>query len=85
MDWTYDTDPATQGRPPALVSLPAELRNRIYDYVLAEERNIRITPQLRVPALLHTSRQVRAETRYTWFTVNQFRIVRIFCLGYIDI
>lgn len=85
MDWTYDKDLAGQDRISPLLSLPPELRNRIYEYVLAEERDIRITPQLRVSALLHTSRQVRAETGYMWFEVNLFRIVRVFCLGYIDI
>ena len=66
---------------PSLLSLPAELRNRIYEYALAEQRSIKITPGLRTPALLRASSQLRREARPIWFEVNSFRLVSIFRLA----
>lgn len=60
-----------------LLSLPAELRNRIYEYALIEENEIAITADLHVPALLQTSRQIRREARSLYFEKNTFTAVRV--------
>ena len=60
-----------------LLALPAEIRIRIYELALVEEDDsIELTPNLRVPSLLHTSSQIRRETRPIWFDRNEFAIVR---------
>lgn len=57
-----------------LLALPAELRVAIYEYTLTEDDKIvNMTPRLRLPGLLSTCRQVRAETISIWFSeVNSF-------------
>ncbi|KAK5739142.1 hypothetical protein LTR17_005443 [Elasticomyces elasticus] len=53
-----------------LFSLPAELRNAIWEYVLIEpdaERGVTITPSLELPTLHSVSRLVRYETMSIWY------------------
>ncbi|KAK5739642.1 hypothetical protein LTR17_005126 [Elasticomyces elasticus] len=53
-----------------LFSLPAELRNAIWEYVLIEpdaERGVTVTPSLELPALHSVSRLVRYETMSIWY------------------
>lgn len=60
-----------------LPRLPAELRNRIYELVLVEgtvEVFRHIRKIWKSPALLHTSRQIRAEASSIYFGGNSFLI-----------
>ncbi|KAK5711052.1 hypothetical protein LTR15_012699 [Elasticomyces elasticus] len=60
---------------PLLFRLPAELRNEIYEMVLLQRNpvhSIQVNRDLRVPALLQVSRQVREETLKIWFEGNGF-------------
>lgn len=60
---------------PALLSLPAELRNRIYRLALVQDAEIRIAPSHSPPpepALLSTCRQVRGEARNIYYQDNTF-------------
>ncbi|KAK3710460.1 hypothetical protein LTR37_010303 [Vermiconidia calcicola] len=56
-----------------LLGLPAELRTLIYEYSLVEQRSIRVTKQLKQPALLLTCRQVRTEALELWYRSNTFK------------
>ncbi|SMY19249.1 unnamed protein product [Zymoseptoria tritici ST99CH_1A5] len=58
--------------PSSLLTICAELRNRIYEDVLLANRNIEITKALREPALLSTCRKIREETRDMWYRQNKF-------------
>lgn len=58
-----------------LLSLPPELRNRIYRYVLVTRKKIRIKKVSQLPAeppLLRTCRLVRQEARAIWHCENVF-------------
>ncbi|KAK5121096.1 hypothetical protein LTR85_005580 [Meristemomyces frigidus] len=57
----------------ALLRLPAEIRNAIYGYALAEDE-IAVTAGLQQPPLLHICRQVRVEALGLWYTSNDFVI-----------
>ncbi|KAK3630330.1 hypothetical protein LTR56_017506 [Elasticomyces elasticus] len=60
---------------PPLFRLPAELRNEIYEMVLLQRNpvhSLQVNRDLRVPALLQVSRQVRHETLKIWFEGNGF-------------
>ncbi|KAK4945834.1 hypothetical protein LTR10_014925 [Elasticomyces elasticus] len=60
---------------PLLFRLPAELRNDIYEMVLLQRNpvhSLQVNKDLRVPALLQVSRQVRHETLKIWFQGNGF-------------
>jgi len=63
-----------------LSTLPAEVRNRIYELALVATRTINIwelslnKPLWKAPALLHTCQQIRAEARYYYYALNTFRI-----------
>ncbi|KAF7192719.1 hypothetical protein HII31_05945 [Pseudocercospora fuligena] len=48
-------------QPCYLLELAPELRNRIYEDVLVENKRVPINKGLRPPALLHTCKQVRDE------------------------
>lgn len=66
---TTTTDTVQQSKQ---LSLPPELRTAIFEYALIEEDEIEITRQLRQPALLQTSRQMRGETLPMWYLRNSF-------------
>lgn len=55
-----------------LLSLPAELRSRIYDLALTQADYITVTPDLRQPRLLSVNRQIRKEARNIWYMSNTF-------------
>lgn len=65
-----------------LASLPAELRNEIYELVLLEQSEVIITadnnkqrsPDSVHPALTKVCKQIRTECHGTYFAVNDFRI-----------
>ena len=61
-------------KPISLLSVPAEIRNSIYEYALVERGVIQITSGLLVPALLSTCRQIRSEAYKIWLTDNNFRL-----------
>ncbi|KAK4548801.1 hypothetical protein LTR36_008574 [Oleoguttula mirabilis] len=64
--------------PPAspLLSLPPELRNRIYRFTLVEAHAIRITAdQHEQPNLLHANRQLRSEARAIYMQEKDFELV----------
>lgn len=65
----------------ALLSLPAELRNCVYRYVLvAGSRLIVDTPEaVRQPALLRTCSQIRKEALNLYYADNSFEIVMHDC------
>ncbi|KAK4541936.1 hypothetical protein LTR36_007300 [Oleoguttula mirabilis] len=54
-----------------LMSLPAELRNAIYEYALTEDE-ITVDSNLKQPALLHTCRQIPTEALGLWYTSGHF-------------
>jgi hypothetical protein len=55
-----------------LLSLPAELRNAIYEYALVEKNDVEINSDLKIPGLLQTSRQIRHESAKIWMLQNNF-------------
>ncbi|KAK5690541.1 hypothetical protein LTR97_012094 [Elasticomyces elasticus] len=60
---------------PLLFWLPAELNNDIYEMVLLQRNpvhSLQVNRDLRVPALLQVSQQVRHETLKIWFEGNGF-------------
>jgi len=57
-----------------LLRLPAELRNAVWEYVLVEDGEIRITPDLKQPPLLLACRQVRGETLKLWYLGYYFDV-----------
>ncbi|KAK3617301.1 hypothetical protein LTR56_025369 [Elasticomyces elasticus] len=66
----------------ALLSLPAELRNEIYEYVLLEpdiKYGVLVTPDLELPPLLSVCRQVRSESRGIWYNGQKFTHVMSDC------
>lgn len=72
--------PAT-GRKPSLLSLPGELRNRIYDALLAQDSRITLSERTQLPrhpasimGLLATSRLVRAEFRSLFLRRQQIAV-----------
>lgn len=66
------TGPTIESR---LLKLAAELRNRIYEYALTEDRDIHVGHRgFHQSGLLQTNRQIRSETRAMYFSVNTFAI-----------
>ena len=64
--------------PPTLLSLPGEVRNRIYGYSLVEASRITIDDQDSFPAepaLLQTCRRVRSEALDIYYKENEFRFI----------
>ena len=57
-----------------LLALPAELRNRIYEYALLQDGGIRVMPRLSQPSLLLTSRQICQESLQIWYNRNDFEV-----------
>ncbi|RMZ07191.1 hypothetical protein D0862_04350 [Hortaea werneckii] len=59
-----------------LLTLPPELRNRIYSLALTSNSKINPTKTglLKRPALLQTSHQIRAEATQMWFACNAFQL-----------
>lgn len=69
-------DEATAEVPLRLLSLPPELRNRIYRYALIADNGIVIQHQVStptIPSLLATCHQVRHEAYDIYFKENDFR------------
>lgn len=66
-------------RDPRLLTLPPELRNRIYTYALIEPDEIWITPELLQPSLVRVCRQLRAEALELWLTGNKYQVMVIDC------
>jgi len=61
---------------PHLLSIPSELRNRIYGYALLEPKGITISPgnTQQQPAILRTCRQIRREAIGIYYSDNNFRV-----------
>jgi len=57
-----------------LLDLPPELHKMIWDYALTSPTPIRITDQLKQPALTQVNRQIRSETRKLALLNNSYRI-----------
>ncbi|KAK5739641.1 hypothetical protein LTR17_005125 [Elasticomyces elasticus] len=57
----------------AFLALPPELRNTIYELALLQGHTISVHKQLRIPSLLHVSRQVKKEASGIWYEGNRFR------------
>ena len=81
------TSPTTPPKQPGFFSLPPELRNIIYRYVLVSNERIKVQPNSSqrssrgrpchltvLPALATVSKQVRLETQRIFFEENQFEI-----------
>ncbi|GAB1726771.1 hypothetical protein NU195Hw_Modified_33t1 [Hortaea werneckii] len=74
------TTPPQQPTPPPqtspLLTLPPELRNKIYSLALTSSTKLTPTPtgHLQRPALLKTNLQLRAETTQLWSAQSSFRI-----------
>jgi hypothetical protein len=58
-----DTSPSEDEPISLLLDLPPEIRTLIWDFALTSPTPIRITDQLKQPALTHVNRQIRFETR----------------------
>ncbi|UJO21944.1 uncharacterized protein CLAFUR5_09259 [Fulvia fulva] len=54
--------------------LPAELRNKIYEYALIEDNEISITPTYQLPPLLRTCHQIRGEATLMYWGCNTFGV-----------
>ena len=57
---------------PTLLTLPAEIRNHIWEYATQAEGNIRLLPRRPPPAITQVNRQIRNETRTMYFAFNTF-------------
>lgn len=69
-----------------LLHLPPELRNRIYEYALAETEVLRLTKMVgevdfASPGLLATCRQIRGEAKGVYLAENSFMIRSGLCTG----
>ncbi|KAK4948857.1 hypothetical protein LTR10_012230 [Elasticomyces elasticus] len=56
-----------------LFTIPAELRNDIYVYVLLDNGTVHVERDLKVPGLLQACSQIRKETLAMWYLCNKFR------------
>ncbi|KAK5747507.1 hypothetical protein LTR17_000148 [Elasticomyces elasticus] len=67
--------------PKGLLSLPPELRNLIYEYVLPKGERITFSKDkpLRAPALLQVSSQIRKETRDMFYVGNTLLVKTVDC------
>lgn len=78
------TTSVSKGSESPLLALPPELRTRIYEYAVVEETPVSVgeqspvtfawQPRIREPALLHTNRQLRAETSLIYYSMNVFQM-----------
>lgn len=62
-----------------ILALPAELRIAIFEHALIEHPYIRVTAQLRPPALLSVCKQVREEGLSIWYGENLFAMPIVDC------
>jgi hypothetical protein len=62
-----------------LLDLPPEIRTMTWDYALTSPTPIRITDQLKQPALVQVNRQIRFETRKLALVNNNYRIDIVAC------
>lgn len=68
-----------------LLTLPPELRNKIYDYALVETEPILVTTAFTQPPLLRICSQVRSEALPMWYTETYFTIPVVDCNGEMDL
>lgn len=66
--------PRTTPTKSRLLTLPPELRNKIYALALTKPYTIDITKDLLIPGLLQTNRQLRHEALALWLEDNRFRL-----------
>ncbi|KAK5715899.1 hypothetical protein LTR15_009724 [Elasticomyces elasticus] len=64
-----------------LLTLPAELRNAIYELVLPQDIIIEVDQNMRAPPLLQVCREVRIETVPMWYLGNTFQHTIKHCNG----
>ncbi|KAK4900542.1 hypothetical protein LTR27_002258 [Elasticomyces elasticus] len=64
-----------------LLTLPAELRNAIYELVLPQDTVIEVDHNTKAPPLLQVCREVRSETVAMWYLGNTFRHIMKHCNG----
>lgn len=59
-----------------ILGLPAEIRNRVFSYVVVQDAAIVVTGDgPREPALLSTCTQIREETLTVYYTLNSFLLI----------
>lgn len=63
----------------AFLDLPAEVRDCVYHLCLVEQDGVEITEDYKVPALLSTNQQIRAEAIQIWYLANQFKVFIVDC------
>jgi hypothetical protein len=83
------TTPTPQDTPPStddsdepfspLLDLPPEIRTMIWDFTLTSPTAIKITDQLKQPALAQVNRQIRSETRKLALLSNRYQIEIVAC------
>jgi len=73
--YTYASQTPDKDAPSALLELPAELRNLIYEYTLTAPDRLVLTNDTlpEQPALTRTCRQIRSECLPMFYEKNQFR------------
>ena len=63
----------SQAENASLLSLPPEIRNRIYTYALYNSSPINLTKPHKMPSIIYTNRQIRSETLTMWAAINIFQ------------
>ncbi|KAK3637689.1 hypothetical protein LTR56_013521 [Elasticomyces elasticus] len=76
-DFVFKHAPTVGG---LLFTIPAELRNDIYVYVLLDNGIVHVERDLKVPGLLQACSQIRKETLAMWYLCNKFR----HCINHCD-
>lgn len=65
--------PQQTTRKTTFFSLPAELRNRIYDLALIHPEEVKVTKRFKEPSILQSHPQIRHEARKLYYRNNTFR------------
>ena len=77
-----DMSPSTEdpdGPISRLLDLPPEIRTMIWEFALISPTHVKVTDQLKQPALIQLNRQIRSETRKLAFLNNNYRIDIVAC------
>lgn len=62
-DTAQPSSPPAQAKQPRMLTLPAELRNRIYRLAILEDHDVTVDQDFKLPAMLHVCRKTREEAK----------------------